>query len=739
MRKTAFIIALVVSVSVLTGLAWGASDVDFQKAVDHYKAGRYEEAVRVLEQYVQERPEGPAYYLLGYANYALGKHDVAARNFKDAYLVDPEFQPGEFRRAIGIDEAAPPPPKPRPIAEEARPAPAVEEPPVAEQAPTPAVEQPAEAPPPVVEKPVEEAPAPPVAEQPAEEAPAAEAPPARKAAPPPPQAKPAGLMAKLPQWWWMAAIALGAVLIALLAVLIIRKRRARAAALAGGLGLPEIPEGMPELPEVPGMEEAEQPTPFEEETPFEAPPEKETEAEESLFEEAPPEEEVPFEEISEEIPEEEIPEEEIPEEEISKEEFEDLLAEAEEIPEEFLEKEIPEEEPEEIPEEFLEEEISEEEPEEQPTAEEAEPEEEEEVEEEEKREEKKEGAEEELTPPEEFPPPEEEQPPFERGPLHGETFESPFEGAEPWEFPEEEPLEYEALEEEAGVLPPEAAGAGLMGMGELFGRTWGLYKKRLLTLVVILLLSGVIYTMAYGMFLGAGYLLGMLMEPLRKGLVAGGAVAGIIAGIIAWCWGYGALVSGVADERLGVVQAYKQAWQKVGSFVWIVVLLFLIIIPGGFLLLVIPGILFTVWFSFGPFIVAKEDVRGMSAVIKSKEYVRGHFGGVFLRLVVVWVIAVAVYMVQWKFAASAPSMPFLSWAVITALSLVFTPFIMLYTCLIYHDLRGLKGDVAYSASGGQKAKWLGLGILGWILGPILFVLLTGAAILGSLFMLKAQF
>ncbi len=113
MKKRAFIIALMVSVLMVSGLAFGVEDEDFQKAVDHYKAGRYERAVRVLEEYVKERPEGSAYYLMGYANYALGKHDEAARNFKDAYLVDPEFSPGEFRRAIGIDEAAPPPPAPK--------------------------------------------------------------------------------------------------------------------------------------------------------------------------------------------------------------------------------------------------------------------------------------------------------------------------------------------------------------------------------------------------------------------------------------------------------------------------------------------------------------------------------------------------------------------------------------------------------------------------------------------------
>jgi uncharacterized membrane protein len=62
---------------------------------------------------------------------------------------------------------------------------------------------------------------------------------------------------------------------------------------------------------------------------------------------------------------------------------------------------------------------------------------------------------------------------------------------------------------------------------------------------------------------------------------------------------------------------------------------------------------------------------------------------------------------------------------------------MIFIYLVYRDLRRLKGEVAYSAGGGEKAKWLGLGILGWLLGPIVLLVLaalTGMAVMGSMFM-----
>jgi TolA-binding protein len=108
-KETALMTALV-SVLVLAGLVWGGSegsDANLQKAVAHYKAGQYEEAVSELKEYVQEQPEGSAYYLMAYANYELGKHDLAAQNFMDAYLVEPEFSAEKFRQEIGIDPIVP--------------------------------------------------------------------------------------------------------------------------------------------------------------------------------------------------------------------------------------------------------------------------------------------------------------------------------------------------------------------------------------------------------------------------------------------------------------------------------------------------------------------------------------------------------------------------------------------------------------------------------------------------------
>jgi|Deesub1362A_J573_1020465.scaffolds.fasta_scaffold00165_61 TolA-binding protein len=76
-----------------------AAETDYQKAVTAYVKGDYSSAVQYLKDYVSETPEAKAYYLLGYASYALCKKKEAAGYFRQAYLIDPDFSP----KSIGFE------------------------------------------------------------------------------------------------------------------------------------------------------------------------------------------------------------------------------------------------------------------------------------------------------------------------------------------------------------------------------------------------------------------------------------------------------------------------------------------------------------------------------------------------------------------------------------------------------------------------------------------------------------
>ncbi len=72
---------------------------------------------------------------------------------------------------------------------------------------------------------------------------------------------------------------------------------------------------------------------------------------------------------------------------------------------------------------------------------------------------------------------------------------------------------------------------------------------------------------------------------------------------------------------------YKNIW----SLSWIYVLTALIVY-GGIFLLIVPGIIVTVLTFFAPYVYLKEGKRGLSALMRSRELVRGRWWTVFQML-----------------------------------------------------------------------------------------------------------
>ena len=78
----------------------------------------------------------------------------------------------------------------------------------------------------------------------------------------------------------------------------------------------------------------------------------------------------------------------------------------------------------------------------------------------------------------------------------------------------------------------------------------------------------------------------------------------------------------VKGERLAIRQILKLAWGRVWKFS--VTSLFMgLMVLVGLVLLVIPGIVFAVWFSFAIYIVVTENVGAIDALRKSKALVSG--------------------------------------------------------------------------------------------------------------------
>lgn len=64
----------------------------------------------------------------------------------------------------------------------------------------------------------------------------------------------------------------------------------------------------------------------------------------------------------------------------------------------------------------------------------------------------------------------------------------------------------------------------------------------------------------------------------------------------------------------------------------------------GFLLLIVPGVLFSIWYAFAEMEVILEDKRGIAAMASSREITRGKFWAIFVRLLVGTLVLLGVYL-----------------------------------------------------------------------------------------------
>lgn len=245
---------------------------------------------------------------------------------------------------------------------------------------------------------------------------------------------------------------------------------------------------------------------------------------------------------------------------------------------------------------------------------------------------------------------------------------------------------------------PEPAGNEMVGVEELFRLAWDTFKQRWGTLLGLFLLTPLMALIPAGIFFGACHLLASALPASRTVLLAVGGIGAVTMALVAYSWGFGALICATVDDEADLRRALAEGKRLLWPYVWVSTLLG-IIIGGGFLLAVIPGIIFSVWFFFAPLILFAEGTGGMDAVLKSREYVRGHWFDVFVRLLIIWGLSGLLGLIP---------------VVGPIVSILLAPFVMLVQALIYRDLRRVKGDVPYPCGSRDKAVWVGIGIMGYV-------------------------
>ena len=179
-------------------------------------------------------------------------------------------------------------------------------------------------------------------------------------------------------------------------------------------------------------------------------------------------------------------------------------------------------------------------------------------------------------------------------------------------------------------------------------------------------------------------------------------------------WGQLALICAIKDsgENIGVIESYRRAWRKILSYWWVTFLTTSIVLGGSFLF-VVPGIIFSVWFSMAVYILVAEDIKGMDALMKSREYVRGRWLSVFWRFLFLSLLAMIFLL---PLSLISKFIPFSSFVELV-FSLFFAPLSATYLFLIYSNLKSVKGDFVFEPAKIKKWPFILTAIIGLLIVP----------------------
>jgi len=260
----------------------------------------------------------------------------------------------------------------------------------------------------------------------------------------------------------------------------------------------------------------------------------------------------------------------------------------------------------------------------------------------------------------------------------------------------------------------------------MYKRQW----KRLLLLAVLPYVSLLPFALVVGIFVAGGMYFYTSQNFIALGVLAFiGVILALFYLTVTFSVSSLAMIYQIANntKSLTIKELLKKGWSIVWSY-WVLSLLSSLLIFGGILLFVVPGIIFSIWFAFAMYILVIEGTKGMDALVKSREYVRGSWWGVFGRIALVSII---VWIIVWVFTMifQGSDNEGIGGIMQFIISIILTPFTVIYTYLMYENLKKNKPDIANATpSASSKRLYSIIAVLGFLLMVGLLFWVTQMAI-----------
>lgn len=176
-------------------------------------------------------------------------------------------------------------------------------------------------------------------------------------------------------------------------------------------------------------------------------------------------------------------------------------------------------------------------------------------------------------------------------------------------------------------------------------------------------------------------------------------ISTVLLGILIVCmiylmvWLQAALALFIMNRQKGMayMEAMSLGKQKMGSYFWVSLLSGILTLLWT-LLLIIPGIIYGVYYTFAEYVMLDKGLKGMDAVRMSTSYVKDLWWQVVFSFLGLGLVYFFIYIIEWVIGAAVGEE--LSGIVNMIVSIAFVPYSLIYSVLVYEKLKSLKPEIA---------------------------------------------
>ena len=185
-----------------------------------------------------------------------------------------------------------------------------------------------------------------------------------------------------------------------------------------------------------------------------------------------------------------------------------------------------------------------------------------------------------------------------------------------------------------------------MSVGQILDRAFRLYRANFVRFIAITAVVQVPLTLLL-IVIQQIFLVSAKTEADERmiGVVIGGSLITVFLTILAKTLANAALVKNISEAYLGndvsVGEAYRFVLPRLGTLVWASIVVGAVV-ALGFVLLIVPGIIFSLWFALTSQIIVLEKLKTTPAMGRSRRLVSGNMGKTFLLGLVIGLIGMGV-------------------------------------------------------------------------------------------------